>query len=186
MISKYKVNADRLIPDLPKTYKLKRTFFNILRYIHAQDWQGACHATSAIMFVLLREQGYEAFACLGEVSKNPIIFDHSWVEIDGKVIDAAVSNTLIRGVNFPPVLLGFDLQSGLESELDYGTTEGGGIDQQASMIASMPIGQYMDGFPGHPDGLWGIAKEVAKAQSVKFNIKTAKNKWGTSQWIVKS
>ena len=67
---------------------------------------GACHASSAILFILLREQGYEAVPCIGEVSKQPIVFDHSWIEINGNIIDAATSNSLIPEINLSPILLG--------------------------------------------------------------------------------
>lgn len=38
--------ANRLFLDSHETYELKKTFFNVLRYIHDEDWIGACHASS--------------------------------------------------------------------------------------------------------------------------------------------
>jgi hypothetical protein len=100
MDSIFQKTADRLYPDSPETYRLKKTFFNVLAYIDENDWQGACHATTAILFVLLREQGIAATPYVGEVSKAPIVFDHSWIEVDSEVCDAAVMNSLVRGVHF--------------------------------------------------------------------------------------
>ncbi len=69
MDSIFQKTADRLYPDSPETNQLKKTFFNMLVYIQENDWQGACHAATAILFVLLREQRIEAVPCVGEVSK---------------------------------------------------------------------------------------------------------------------
>ena len=145
---------DVLFPDSPETYKLKNTFITVLKFIHDQDWMGACHASTAILYVLLKEQKYNVTACIGEVGKPPIVFDHSWIEYNDKVIDAAVSNTLIQGLSFPPIFLGYDLKSSKETEFEYGLSRGNGIDPQAMAISNMTIGAYMDAFPGHPKGLW--------------------------------
>ncbi|MDO8908255.1 MAG: hypothetical protein Q7W55_07120 [Pseudohongiella sp.] len=182
----YQSTANSLYPDSPETYRLKKTYFNVLSYIHENDWQGACHATTAILYVLLREQGLEAVPCLGEVSQGPIVFDHSWIEIDSKVLDAAVSKSLIQGISFPPVFLDSNLLTGDRSDLIYGSDIGRGLDAQAQAIADMPIGLYMDGFPGHPEGLWGIAKLLGKRQGLKLSLVLAKSKWGKSNWVVRS
>ena len=166
----FQKNADRLYPDSQETYRLKKTFFNVLAYIQENDWQGACHASTAVMFVLLKEQGIEATPFIGEVSKVPIVFDHSWIEVDAKVIDAAILNTLVQGVNYPPVLLGNDLYTGEKTELLYGTDKGRGLDVQAEFIAKMPIGQYMEGFTGHPEGLWGISKLLVQCTNIVLKI----------------
>ena len=88
--------ADQQFPDTPDSYKIKKTFFSVLKYIHKNNWTGACHATSSIMFLLLKEQGIDVNLYIGEVARESIIFDHSWLELDGKPIDAAISNTLIQ------------------------------------------------------------------------------------------
>ena len=182
----YKSTANSLYPDSPSTYKLKKTYFNVLSYIRENDWQGACHATTAIMYILLREQGLEAVPCLGEVSRGSIVFDHSWIEVDSKVLDAAVSNSLIHGISFPPVFLDSNLLSGDRSDLIYGTDKGRGLDAQAKAIADIPIGAYMDAFPRHPEGLWGVAKLIGKRQGLKLNLVSAKSKWAKSNWAVRS
>ena len=143
-----KNQLDKLFPNSPELYKLRKTYLNVLEYIHNQDWMGACHATTSILYVLLKEQGYEVKACMGEVSKPPIIFDHSWIEYNGKIVDAAISNTLIQGLKFPPVFLNTDLVSESETEFEYGCASGGGIDHTARAISEMTIGTYMDSFPG--------------------------------------
>ena len=95
MDSIYQKTADRQCPDSLETSLLKKKFFNLLAYIQENDWAGACHATTAIMFVLLHEQGIPSAPCIVVVSKDHIVFDHSWIEVNSKICDAAVTNTLI-------------------------------------------------------------------------------------------
>jgi len=175
----------KLFPDSPEIYKTKKTFLNVLNYIEDQGWMGACHASTAIMYILLKEQGCEVQPCIGEVFKPSIIFDHSWIEYDGKVIDAAISNTLIQ-LNFPPVFLNIDMMTEKKTEFEYGCSSGGGMDILAADISKMTIGSYMDSFLGHPQGLWGIAKELAKKQSLMLNVEKAKSRYGGSEWVIKS
>jgi len=138
------------------------------------------------MYALLKEQECDVSAWIGKVGKSTIVFDHSWIEYDGKIIDAAISNTLVQGLGFPPVFLDYDLKSSEKTEFEYGFSNGNGIDPQAIEISNMTIGAYMDAFPGHSRGLWGIAKEIAKMQSLRFNVDAAKKKWGGSTWLIKA
>lgn len=184
-----KTNLDTCFPDVPENYKLKKTFMNVLNYVHKQDWMGACHATTAIMYILYKEQGYDVNACIGEVGEvgeQPIIFDHSWIEIDGKVIDVSISNTLIEGLKFPPIFMDIDLISLKNTKFEYGIAWGNGFDEQAEWIFGLTLGAYMEEFPGHPNGLWGIAKNLAKNQGLKMSFGNAKRKWSDDNWTKKS
>ena len=70
---------------------------NLLRYMKEKNWIGACHATSAALYVALTEAGYSVDLCVGEVEFSRFVFDHSWIELDNKIIDLAVSMTLMGG-----------------------------------------------------------------------------------------
>ncbi|WP_223789405.1 hypothetical protein [Marinicella meishanensis] len=176
---------NKLFDNSTGLYKFKKTFKNTLDYIHEENWSGACHATTAILYVLLKEQGYDVIPCIGEVSNHPIIFDHSWIEYDDKVVDVAISNTLIENLNFPPVFLNIDLESELNTKSIYGYS-GNGIDHTAYAISMMPIGEYMDNFSGHPHGLWGIAKMLAKKQSIRLNVSKSRVKYGGDRWVIRN
>ena len=178
--------ANKLFPDSPDTYKLKKTFFAILNFIHKNDWTGACHATSSILYVLLKEQGLDVSLYVGEVKRGTIIFDHSWVELNNKPMDAAISSTLIDGISFSPVLNGFDLESGKPTEMEYGYISGLGFDQEIAPYINHPLGVYMDDFPGHPSGLWGLAKEIGKEIDLRLNTTKINNKYKNTQWLQKS
>ncbi|SMF66891.1 Transglutaminase-like superfamily protein [Alteromonadaceae bacterium Bs31] len=185
-IKNLKSVADKKFPDAPVTYKLKRTFFCVLKYIHKNDWTGACHATSAVMYMLLKEQDIDVRLYIGEVARGNIIFDHSWVEYDGQPIDAAISNTLTQGIMFSPVFCGIELETGNPTESNYAFQSGQGLGPEMLFYSSNTLGFYLDGFPRHSKGLWGIASILAKELGVKFNIGKAKEKYSDEHWLQKS
>jgi hypothetical protein len=185
-INNLKSVADKQFPDSPVTYKLKKTFFEVLKFIHKHDWTGACHATSSVMYLLLKEQGVDVKLYVGEVSRGNLIFDHSWLEYEGQPIDAAISNTLIRGIRFSPVLCGVELETGSLTESNYSFQSGQGLGPEMLQYSSKPLGFYLDGFPRHPKGLWGIASVLAKDMGVSFNIGKAKAKYSNEHWQQKN
>ncbi|TQP27684.1 hypothetical protein FLL93_19630 [Vibrio cholerae] len=180
--------ADRLFEETPDIYKIKKVFFGMLDYLHKNDWQGACHASSSIMYLILREQGVDIQLYLGEVKRGDIVFDHSWLEYHGQPIDAAISNTNIRGFSFPPVFLGYDLtHSNVEkTSSNYSFVEGEGLDPEMLFHSKNSFGQYLDGFSGNPNGLWGVAKNFSKTIGYKFNIAKAKSSYSNDRWQLKS
>jgi len=48
------------------------------------------------------------------------------------------------------------------------------------------LGYYLDNFPNHPKGLWGIASILSKQMGIKFNIAKAKNMYSNENWLQKS
>jgi hypothetical protein len=178
--------ADKNFPDTPDSYKIKKTFFCVLKYIHKNDWTGACHATSSVMYLLLRNQGVDVSLYIGEVSRGSIIFDHSWLEFGGEPIDAAISKPLIQGIAFSPVYCGIELETGTPTESNYSFQSLEGLGQEMEFYSSNTLGFYLDGFPLHNKGLWGIAAILAKELGIKFNIGKAKKKYSDERWLQKS
>jgi hypothetical protein len=185
-INNLRAIADKQFPDTPDSYKIKKTFFCVLKYIHKNDWTGACHATSSVMYLLLKEQGVDVNLYIGEVERESVIFDHSWLEFGGEPIDAAISNTLIEGVKFSPVYFGVELETGVPTESNYSFQSGQGLGAEMEFYSSNTLGFYLDGFPRHPKGLWGIASILAKDIGMKFNIGKAKQKYSHEHWQQKS
>lgn len=92
----------------------------LLRYMWEWEYRGACHSTSAILFVLLSESGLQPKLCIGEVGAGGPYFDHSWIELDGKVFDVAVSLPDTRGAQVGgPVFASVDLDTGIATSLDF-------------------------------------------------------------------
>lgn len=178
--------CNRVFPDTKETYKLKKYYFGLLEFIHQNDWTGACHASSSILYILLQEESIDADIFIGEAARGSIVFDHSWVEVDGEPLDAAISNTLIEGIRFPPVFLGYDLDSGDKTQTNYSFIGGSGLEAEMAFYASNSLGFYMDNFPGHSEGLWGVARDVAKSVGQKLNVNRARLRYADKTWSRKS
>ena len=70
---------------------------NMYRYMERKQWWDACHASCAALYVCLSEIGYKPKLCIGEVLGQGLYFDHSWINLDDKMIDLAISMTLLGG-----------------------------------------------------------------------------------------
>ncbi|MHB8405254.1 MAG: lasso peptide biosynthesis protein [Gammaproteobacteria bacterium] len=159
------VQAARNLPATsPAEYKLVKTYASVLSLVHRANWQGACHATSAVLTVLLRDQQIQAEPFLGECFHNGAFFDHSWVEVNSKIYDIAISNPLISEQRCEPVFRSYHITTKQPTQIKYGVTSGCGLEPTAAMIEAMPFSQYLSNFPQHPKGLWGITEEVAKKE----------------------
>lgn len=133
---------------------------NMYRYMERKQWWGACHASCAALYVCLSELGYKPKLCIGEVLGQGLYFDHSWISLDDKMIDLAISMTMLGGASASGVIiLGKDIKTGLPPILDYGVP-GRGIEDQAKFVMGLPFNQYMDSFPDEKGGLWGVVREV--------------------------
>ncbi len=185
-INEMKKKADELFPNEPSIYKIKKAYFSVLNFIHKADWSGACHASSSVLFVLLREQKINANIFIGEVARDKFIFDHSWVEIGSLPYDAAISHTLIEGFRFSPVFKGVDLETGKNTESNYGFVSGNGLEEEMNFYSKNTLGYYIDSFPDHPQGLWGIASILAKDIGIKFSVTKARQKYSDERWQLKS
>ncbi len=153
---------------------------NLMQYMKEQQWIGACHATTAIMYVALSELGFSPKACIGEVKIEMFgVFDHSWIELDNKIIDLACSMTMLDGqpVN-APVILDIDSYTGEKYKMEYGICYGG-LDKDAKTVINMGFCDYMDAFPKCKNGLWDIVSIVLGR---KMNISEVHLKYRDTQW----
>ena len=181
----WKQRAQEVLRGDPNADQILRAFFGVLQFIHGRDWQGACHAASSVLYVLLREQGVPAHAVIGEVRGGIAVFSHSWSEIDGAVYDAAISKTLVKNDTFAPVMKGIDLESGNSTQVQYGIGTELRPDPDAARIRSMPFVEYMDGFPGHKRGLWGLAGEIGSRSGIYVNAGRARQRYSDTRWIIR-
>lgn len=107
------------------------TFFAVLDYIDRNDWAGACHAVSSVLFVLLREQQVPAQLWLGEALEVDHALDHSWITVDRAVYDVSIYLQLkdaARSITDPlkraPVFRDVDLLTGEPTHMRYGVKSG--------------------------------------------------------------
>jgi hypothetical protein len=182
MVSFFEQAALRLIGDHPRASVIAKTFAAVHQLVEEKNWQGACHATTAVTFVLLAAQGIKATACLGEVMLGHAAFDHSWIEIEGRVFDIAIERPLMPEMAATPVISGRHIDSDVPTAMTYGAISGVPPQGPAAMIARMSFGEYMDGFPDHAQGLWGVVSELAERLGLLLNAEDLRRRYGNSQW----
>lgn len=155
---------------------------SLMHYMERKHWAGACYATASVLYVCLKELGYDPKLCIGEaVTDYPITtsFDHGWIELDGKIIDLACCMTLLNGQPAsPPVIFDREIVSGEQHHIGYGY-KGRGLDAPPKYIMSMPLSKYMAGFPNEKDGLLGVAHIVLgrKGSTKRLREKYTCNPW---------
>lgn len=156
---------------------------NLLRYMKDKQWIGACHAASAALYVALCEDGYFPDLCVGEVEIPSFVFDHSWIELDKKIIDLAICMTLMGGLPVSnPIILDTDVVTGNRYNFVYGTRNGRGLDAEAKKATTMPFCTYMDNFPDEQNGLWGVVEKILNR---KIDYEKLREKYKTIKWVYK-
>ena len=122
---------------------VNEVFTAVLSYIDVTNCHGACHSTSAALHILLKERGIESVTKIGEVFANTCHFDHSWIEIDGAIYDAAVAYPDPRGGHVGgPIFCGIDLTDYAPHTHKYGAGSSGGLDDPARQISVLSFGAY--------------------------------------------
>ena len=155
---------------------------NAYRFIMDRRIAGMCHALSSILFVGLTELGFSPEICIGEVD-DPLLrtkrFDHSWLLLDGKIIDIAISLAILDPVRRTaqeltgPVILDEDISTGQKCELLYGVEGIGlrGLAPETRFVMDTPFVSFMD--QGH---LWDALKAIYPCT---LDIATVKARYGT-------
>jgi len=138
-----------------------QVFEVMLKAVWEEPFPGACHDTSAVMYVMLTELGQSAELCIGQV-KTPSgrYLDHSWIEVDRKVIDAAISLPQIGGVLCSsPIFASIDLGSNDQMEHDYAFDDGKGFTDNALATYGVSLDEFTR-LPGGSEHLWQIAANL--------------------------
>jgi hypothetical protein len=182
-IDRWNKNADLLLNSQDKDI-IHKTFFEVVNLIEREKWQGACHASSSVLHILLKEQGIDNELYIGEVqAPNNKPFDHSWIEIDEKIYDVSLFKPLhIVGKTYPPIYNGFELNTKQNTDVEYGINSGFGYNLDASNIKSIPFNTYMLGFQGIPNGLYGLVVMIGENLNLSLSATQLINKYSQTQW----
>lgn len=162
--------ARKLTPNTQSGRTLLNVFGNSLRWIYSKGYRGGCHDTSAAIYILLSELGLTPVLCIGEVKQDRSFFDHSWIELNNKIYDAAVCMPNLAGVPSSPVFASKDLTTNQDTELIYGVASPMGYDEAAKAISNMTIGEYSELHSDDPNKVWNLTKILAKEAGLKINI----------------
>jgi len=159
--------------------KVGQFLCSLYRNMRDRNWTGACHATCSILYVGLSEMGYAPTIYMGEAANiyRPR-FDHSWIELDGKIIDLAIAIPLWGHEQFAgPVVFDIDLFTNAHHDLIYGVPNGK-LDDVAQFTYDTPFSEYMSMYPEYKDGLWGILKDTYPGE---LDIESLKTKYADTK-----
>jgi hypothetical protein len=157
----------------------------VVAYIEEAGWAGACHAASAVLYLLFGELRIPCSIYVGEAALGASVFDHSWLECGGEVYDAAICHTLYSGVQAPPTFRGVDLETFGQPRVRYDLMSGAPPDADAIQILNMSFEQFMWGYPGHPEGLWGITTIIGARIGLELDTRKIRTLYRSTKWTVR-
>ena len=153
-------------------------FDAILQTIYKYKWYGSCHATSAMLFIALEAEGYIPHLHLGQCKVDKF-FDHSWVTLDNQIYDAAIAFDLSDMQYVGPTFAGIDLDTKLETTLQYGNSSLP-FDNETLIAVESSITEYMNG----NSTIWLFLQNVFDRVGIPFDEATLKEKYRTVKWEI--
>lgn len=157
----------------------------VLKFIWQQQYAGACHDTSAVLYMLLCELGLSPTLNIGEV-KSPVgVFDHSWVEVNGLIFDPAIclpqpGGRYVGG----PIFASIDLTTNETTRLLYGVKSGEGLGPEALVPASTTFSEYAAIQP--PLNIWILVVALAGRMGMDMTFIGSETKYGSTRRTMRS
>ncbi|MCL2072096.1 MAG: hypothetical protein FWH07_07690 [Oscillospiraceae bacterium] len=102
--------------------QIPQIFYTLLRFISETNWNGACHGTSAVLYVIYSELGYKPRLCTGMVNAGIWSCGHSWIEMEGEIYDVSCYFPNSGSPRRMPVFHGKQLDTMANSEVLYGVS----------------------------------------------------------------
>lgn len=200
----WNMNVKELIKDNPQNQEISTIYLGILDIIEKLNWEGACHATSSIMYILFKEIGLNPKLCIGEVCYNNLYFDHSWIELDNNIYDVSVYKEL-NGVKISePIINGYNVKTKEKCKLVYGGNRIYNIDDYANRAMKISFIDYLNSFKLEyiaterqiqsidddiydfsKEGLWGFVSSIGNRIGLDCDIELLKEKYKNTKRIEK-
>lgn len=159
----------------------KDVFIRLYDYMIDKKWMGACHALTAILCVFAKKLGIDCVPYIGVVQSEYGLFDHSWLEIEGKVYDLAISLPLDESVATGPIFNNINLLTKEEHELIYGC-KGIKFDSDAKIIVTKTIYEYIAECPGSK--LLKIISDIGSFNHIHISKKWIEGEFSDTYWSV--
>lgn len=199
----WKMNAEQLVQDVYENERILDIYLSLLDIVVKLNWEGACHATSSIMYVLFKEIGLNVDLCIGEVYYDDLCFDHSWIEIDNNIYDIAVYKGLYGRCISEPIINGYNIETKEKCKGIYGGNRIYSIDSSANRIMQVSLVDYLSNFKmeyaftkkeikriediydSSKEGFWGFISIIAEKIGIKCDIEILKEKYKNVERIEK-
>ena len=134
-----------------------------------KQWFGACHATTAMMFAFAKKIGIDAIPCIGECEQEGYRpFDHSWLLIDNKIYDLAISMPFNFYMAKGPVIASIDTRTNKNIDMKYGITYMG-LGDQALVAYNYNLYDYLYDCPNPK--LINVVIDLAKNSQIYITRK---------------
>ena len=190
-------NAAQISDENRLDKRIALIFCTLLKFISIYNWLGACHGTSAILYVILRELGYEPKLCAGIMATDFWMTGHSWVELDGKVYDVSCYFPKVEAAKMMPVFHGKELDSMNDTATLYGISDAPRIDD-VEMVMTSTVSQILAA--DHEElgniNLWQVLASVCVEANVSLPIVDIKGntmdasiihpKYGSVKWELRN
>ena len=147
------------------------------------QWYGACHATIALMYAFTKKIGIEATPCIGECKqKGYQPFDHSWLLIEDKIYDLAISMPFNLDMAKGPVYKSIDIRTNKEVEMTYGICYMG-LGEQALLAYNNNIYDYLYACPNPK--LINVIIDLAKNSHIYLTRKWLEQNLSNDYFVLK-
>jgi hypothetical protein len=167
----WKENLIKAIENLNQSEKIEFIFREFLEITYKLDWKGACHESTSAIHILLNEVGINNTWKLGEVFANECLFDHSWIEIDNKIFDIAITKTLIEKAINAPIINDIDINKNDLHNIEYGIKSGQDLSPQTQFVMNIDLSDYLSNSPINSTyGTWAIILDIGKKLNLKLDI----------------
>ncbi len=129
-------------------------------YLKDDETHSSCHAISSVLYVAFSELDLHTRLIIGECEhsgKQP--FDHSWVTLDGRIIDIVPDHSL-DAAESGIVILDTDIRTNRKYTLHYGINSGLRMSSEAVRVMNSNFADYMTCCPWEKNGLWTVLEMI--------------------------
>lgn len=174
----WKKKLENIARKTPQEHKAHKAYSALWKWMVTEDYNGACHDTSVMLYMLFSEIGLKCTLCIGEVKLlTGAVTDHSWVEVEGKIYDIAISLPNFPDHYHAPIYNGISLENnGLITAL-YGIYEAG-LDVEAESILNSTISEYLTIHPWGENFCYKKVNQIAKSIALRTNTTALKTRYG--------
>ncbi len=158
---KIKGTIQKIFSENDYSPELADVVIKLDEYRKADAAHDSCHALSSVLFVALSELGYHPKLIIGECQHNgKEPFDHSWVTLDGMIIDIAPDHSSEDEGEPGIVILDTDIRHNRKYTLHYGINSGLRMSSEAVRVMNSLFPDYMSGCPWEKHGLWTVLEMI--------------------------
>lgn len=146
--------------------------------------KGGCHFLSSILHILFCEAGINNELCLGNVRQGGQIFSHSWVEVNNRIFDIAISDTNNPAFNSLGVIFNnIDSYTCEKTDIEYGVlSDSELVDQTGKAIERMTVGKYFMSCPYGKNFVWEYIIGFYMRRKRYLNMRRLKEKYFEKEW----